>query len=414
MFAILSKMAGTLATGLSQWQLLGRRGRQTLVTARWRTSPCHPAPQFRPTLEALEDRCVPSTIVVTRSTDDVSQRGTLRYALAHAAQGDAIRLSPALRGVPIVLTQGELVLDKDLTIESLPHKPQTIGGGGTSRVFEVAAGAHVTLTNLTITGGEGIAHRPAGSDPNDGIGGGVLNLGMLTVNGCTLFGSFADLGGGVANEAGRLIVNGSTLSGNFASFGGGGIDNDAGTLTVRGSTLSGNSAVFIGGGIANVAGAATISGSTLTGNVASVDVGGGIYNTATLLVSRCILSGNAGFAGGGIYNNGGTVTVGGSTLSGNTGVDGGGILSLRGSLSVSDCTLSGNSATFFGGGIYVELGTATVRGCVFSGNTAGGAPFGGGAICNFGAVTVSDSVFSDNNPDAIFGGYTDGGGNIFR
>jgi hypothetical protein len=42
-----------------------------------------------------------------------------------------------------VLTQGELLLTQDVTIEGLPNKPETISGG-TSRVFEVAAGSHVT------------------------------------------------------------------------------------------------------------------------------------------------------------------------------------------------------------------------------------------------------------------------------
>ena len=40
----------------------------------------------------------------------------------------------------------------------------------------------------------------------------------------------------------------------------------------------------------------------------------------------------------------------------------------------------------------------------------------GGGIYNAGtaaALTVSGSTFSGNSPDAIFGPYTDGGGNTF-
>ena len=56
--------------------------------------------------------------------------------------------SPHPNAFPIVLTHGELLLGQDVTIESagnkgLPHKPVTISGGDTSRVFEVAANAHV-------------------------------------------------------------------------------------------------------------------------------------------------------------------------------------------------------------------------------------------------------------------------------
>ena len=68
-----------------------------------------------PRLEALEDRWVPATLLVTSPLDDGSQ-GTLRYDIAHAQSGDTIEMSPTLTS-PIVLTQGELYLKKNLTIE---------------------------------------------------------------------------------------------------------------------------------------------------------------------------------------------------------------------------------------------------------------------------------------------------------
>src|SRR5438876_662020 len=104
-----------------------------------------------PRLEALEDRCVPSTLAVTRSNDDVTQRGTLRYAVAHAESGDTILLAADVKDTPIVLTQGELLLNQDVTIRGAGEVSETISGGGASRVFEVAAGAHVSLLNLTIS-----------------------------------------------------------------------------------------------------------------------------------------------------------------------------------------------------------------------------------------------------------------------
>jgi hypothetical protein len=122
----------------------------------------------RPTLELLEDRCVPSTLTVTSSADDVTQNHTLRYAVAHAQDGDTIQLTAAIKD-PIVLTQGELLLSHDVTIASVPARTPTISGGGTSRVFEVTAGAHVTLSNLVITGGRSFS------------GGGISNGGSLTM-----------------------------------------------------------------------------------------------------------------------------------------------------------------------------------------------------------------------------------------
>src|SRR5438309_10233255 len=93
---------------------------------------------FRPRLECLEERCVPSVLPVTSTLDDVSRRGTLRYAVAHANDGDTILLTGAVEQAGITLTQGELLLDRQgLAIQSVGNTPTTISGGGNSRIFEV-------------------------------------------------------------------------------------------------------------------------------------------------------------------------------------------------------------------------------------------------------------------------------------
>jgi hypothetical protein len=274
----------------------------------------------------LEDRCLPSTLYVTSPLDDGS-KGTLRYDIAHAQSGDTIVMSPSLTA-PIVLTQGELLLKKNLTIEGQANQPETISGNHNSRVFEVAAKVSVTLTGLDITGGNGVAN-PSGSSGNDGHGGGVLNFGTLTVNNSTLSGnsvSHQDGEGGAIYNAGTLTVSNSTLSGNSA-YGaggvadGGGIANNGGTVTVSNSTLSGNSAAYAGGAIFNyVGGTVTVSSTTLSGNSASY-AGGGIFNYAgTVRVSNSTLSDDsAGFAGA-IYNNGDALmlSVSNSVFSGNS------------------------------------------------------------------------------------------------
>src|SRR5262245_48104901 len=105
-------------------------------------------PRKRLSLECLEDRSVPSTLFVTKTADDVTMPGTLRYAVAHAKNGDDIQLNTnALKG-PIVLTQGELLVDKDVTISTHGSGMEAISGNHASRVFEVAAGAHVSLVGL--------------------------------------------------------------------------------------------------------------------------------------------------------------------------------------------------------------------------------------------------------------------------
>src|SRR6516164_7235636 len=142
-------MLGTLKA------LLGRRRPRPVPPVRW----------LRPRLEILEDRTVPATLTVTQSGDDGTVPGTLRYAVGHAASGDTILISATLFGTPIVLTNGELPLDKDLTIESEGTNPETVSAGGNSRVFDVAGGVNVSLENLIIENGSSDA------------GGGIINFG---------------------------------------------------------------------------------------------------------------------------------------------------------------------------------------------------------------------------------------------
>jgi hypothetical protein len=313
---------------------------------------------FRPQLEALEDRCVPSTLTVTNNLD--SGPGSLRAEIAAANSGDTVVFDPSLAGTTIQLTSGELVINKNLTIQG----PEGIsgngsgtyfGGPGTSRVFEVdGAGTTVTLSGLTITNGEGV-YAAGTSHVGDGQGGAVLNYGVLTLSGCTVSHSFvAGLGGGICND-GTLTVTSCTVSNNSAGVptsavgNGGGIYN-AGTLTVSGSTVSENFAhdSALGGVYGN---------------------GGGIYNAGSLTVSNSSVVDNlADFAGDGIFNaDGATGSLAGSGVAGNGygafgynyGEYGGGIYN-AGTLTLSDCIVTDNYASFHGGGIY-NSGKLTIK-----------------------------------------------------
>ena len=290
-------------------------------------------PTFRPTLEALEDRWVPSTLTVLNNLD--SGAGSLRAEIAAAHNSDTIVFASRLNGQTITLTSGEVLISHNVTIAGPGAGQLTVSGNNASRVFEVAKSTKsVTLSGLTISKG--------------------------SANSSTTF-----KGGGIYN-AGTLTVSNSTLSYNTASNGGGGIAND-GTLTVSGSTLSGNSSAA-GGGIAN-SGTLTVSGSTLSGNTA--DRGGGIFSSiGTVTVSNSTLSSNTANQGGAIYLRDGALTVSGTTLSSNVATGGGGILnSQQGTLTISGSTLSGNSASE-GGGI-VNFGTVTVNNSSrITGNTA--------------------------------------------
>jgi hypothetical protein len=319
----------------------------------------------------LEERCVLSTLRVTHdfnlnsAADPPDAHNTLAWAVANAQNGDTILLTADVEKTGITLTQGELILtQQNLTIETEPGKDAvTISGDNLSRVFELAPGAQVTLSNVVIASGNGLANNPASLAGNLYGGGIVVDAGAaLTVSGSTLSGNFAfHAGGGIDNQGGTVTVIGSTISGN----GGGGIDNQGGTVTITGSTVyeneAGNDSNFNllgGGGIYNQGGTVTVSGSTVSGNDAAE--GGGIDNEGgTVTITGSTLSGNSAGEGAGVFNAGGTVTITGSTLSGNSAFEGAGIFNDQGALVVSGSSVSGNTAFHFGGGIFND---ATIAG----------------------------------------------------
>src|SRR5215207_6953290 len=162
---------------------------------------------------------------------------TLREALTAAQSGEHIIFKSNLSGT-IGLTAGELVIDKYLFIDGPGADKLAVNGQGASRVFRIVVGPGVTMSGLTITGGNAA-----------GNGGGGLRVelgGRLTLIGMVVTGNSADKGGGISSF-GELTVVGSTVAANHATGVGGGIHaaSDLGPtaqLTVRRSTISGNTA----------------------------------------------------------------------------------------------------------------------------------------------------------------------------
>jgi len=194
----------------------------------------------------------------------------------------------------------------NVTIENYKGNAPTLNGGGKSTVLTATGSGSLTLSGVTITGGQ----AAAGSDSSNGgagaNGGGIYSTASLIVSNSTVTGNNAGNGGNGG-------LSGSDTAGNGGN--GGGIYSTA-SVTISKSTISGNSGGDAGRGLYGGNG----------GN------GGGIYSTASVTISKSTISGNSsgiesGF-GNGSYHNG----------------TGGGIYSTA-SLNIYDSTITGTNGT---------------------------------------------------------------------
>ena len=198
----------------------------------------------RPRLEVLEGRQVLSTLTVTSSLDGGTPGdGTLRGEIEAAQPGDTIVFDRSLQGQFFRLSAQQLEINENLTIQGPGASLLAILASGT-RLFQVDAGANVTLSGLTIKGGTGDAYPQDGFNtppPYDGYGGGILNLGMLTLSGCNVTQNGAYEGGGICNF-GTMTLSGCTVTGNSAQAGGGIFNDTQGHLTILSSVVKNNTA----------------------------------------------------------------------------------------------------------------------------------------------------------------------------
>src|SRR5581483_6422317 len=90
-----------------------------------------------------------ATIAVSSTAD--SGVGSLRYALASAASGDAIDAS-GISGT-ILLTSGEMLISKDVSIIGPGPSSLAVDGNAAGRAFHVTSGSTVIISSLTIIHG---------------------------------------------------------------------------------------------------------------------------------------------------------------------------------------------------------------------------------------------------------------------
>jgi hypothetical protein len=277
--------------------------------------------------------------------------------------------------------------------------------------------------NRAGDGGAGTFTSPDAGRGGDG--GGIYNMGTLTLERSNVIGNAAGnggraatnglgsggkggdggSGGGVANSStAELIVVDTTLGGNHAGTGGavnGGSDAGAGgaggngggifssgTLSVSRSTLS-----------TNLAGTGGTGGAGNTGGLGGAGgQGGGLFDAATTsqTIANDTIASNASGAGG----------AGGASIDsvpggvGNDGGSGGGVVSAGAQLQIVHSTVAGNVPGAGGAG--------------GAGSPAGpaGGPGGGGGVAAYGSAAARNTIFSHNGGSGCLGAVTDDGHNL--
>jgi CSLREA domain-containing protein len=305
--------------------------------------------RFRPTLQD-------ATILLTS--------GMLRVDSDVTLHGGSLNVSLDAAGASRVL-----VVESGATAEIINL---TLTGG-------YAAGPGSGVRNrgtLMLTGSAVTGNQSTGSIL--GFGGGIFNEGgLLTLSESAICDNAAEVfGGGLYNNAtGEVLLLDSVVCDNQTGgvdFGGGIVN--LGTLTLERCIVRGNTSGF-GGGIFND-GTMTVEQSTVRANEStssSIGIGGGILNSGVMTLARSTVSDND---AGGIYNDG-TLTLEQSTVSGNRAEGGAGILTSGlqgdGALALTQSTVSNNEAEVDGGGVFVAGGARLqTRGSIISGNIDAG------------------------------------------
>lgn len=235
------------------------------------------------------------------------------------------------------------------------NSPITINGNGATirradsapdfRLLYVNSSGVVTLTNLTLANGRLIGGT-TGAIGDSVSGGGIYNLGRLTLFDTFVISHTIRGGNGGTGADGAAEEDGGSASGGSAY--GGGVYNLAGTVTLQSSTISSNTVTGGNGG----------TGGNSDGGYGGDAWGGGAY-------------------GGGLYNNGGS-------------------LSLTAAAFISNSVTGGDGGSGGNGGV--------------GGGANGGSAWGGGLYFGNGQITVSGGHWQDNlaqGGNAGSGGYSD-------
>ena len=301
-------------------------------------------------------RDLPTFEVTTRLDGMV---GSLCAAIECSAPGGTITFAPSMPdtfipGHPagiLFLVGGELVIDKDLTIEG-PGANRLSLQVTNGRCFRVASG-RVRISGLSLSGiargtnGNDAANATESGGPGtDAEGGGILNHGDLTltdlmVSNCKALSGY----GGAGGTSFGILDPGAGGAGGVAR--GAGICN-RGILRLLRCTIANNAGYGGIGGLGGQDNSVNPGNSGGMGGAGGFATGGGIYNAGMLSATNCTVVTNKVFAGnGGIGGFG--IPVGGRGGAGGTGYGAGWSDDATGA--VVSCTFHANMASLGLGGV---------------------------------------------------------------
>jgi len=286
-------------------------------------------------------------------------RSAIQAANASLAAADTINLPPGKYTLTIPGRNENVAATGDLDITGIGANALTIvgtgltpgatiiDGGGIDRVFDLGGNAPVTISNVTISGGN--SGGLVGGGINTG-GNAILNLNNVIITGNTT---------GVANIEGDAI-----------NIGGGGA-----TVTMSNVAIMNNGGTVPGGGSIIGVGAAPTK-LIITNGTISNHFDTAIGNAGVLILTNVTISGNQAINAAAIDNNKATGTV-----------------------SLQNCTINGNTANAVGnvGGIrnLAAAANVTARNTIISNN--------GPVNCNILVTSLGNNLSSNaecipNNP----------------
>jgi predicted outer membrane repeat protein len=372
---------------------------------------------FQPTLLARGSLISENSVVITEEFPEAGWGGGLYNLLGHVVLDDSDVLSNtanlgggAANGFPyfianqVNMPNGLTELDFYLLarLEALngtqiahnasnPFQDTALsfsGGGGLFNLGAVVVRDSAVVSNTAYETPDFIA---------PGLGGGILNHGLLTLNGAQVGGNAADyVGGGIANIPFNFIAPlaaesaGPMAPSGFVPFiePPEGLSLEASLVTQNGTTISDNAANpnnldnggGAGGGLFNAL-EALLEDTTVGGNTAA-SVGGGIMHVfacfsagAELLAPTCLnaAEGLSNFEALTINDSSIEDNQAGRSLAGDNpdfGRGGGLYVDTFDVVTVNDSEFNGNSATAGGGGVYVNLGKVFLHSTDLVGNNA--------------------------------------------